>query len=139
VLHQPAALRLGKEPKIRIAWVARWAPEPVLTTWRGGKYFLYRELNSDLYSPARNKSLYRMSYSDSLVCGSSKQNVLQLRLIKFTLTCIYSTQSPEYNWATLFLRVVRGYNYGSLALQVGGVSDETIKYGYGFCETRTIE
>jgi hypothetical protein len=24
-----------------------------------------------------------------------------------------------------------GYKYGNLALQVGGVSDETIKYGYG--------
>jgi hypothetical protein len=23
--------------------------------------------------------------------------------------------------------------------QVGGVSDETVKYGYGFCVTRTIE
>jgi hypothetical protein len=29
-----------------------------------------------------------------------------------------------YNWATLFL--------GDLAFQVGGVSDETVKYGYGF-------
>jgi hypothetical protein len=25
-----------------------------------------------------------------------------------------------------------GYKYGNLALQVGGVSDETVKYGYGF-------
>jgi hypothetical protein len=24
------------------------------------------------------------------------------------------------------------------ALQVGGVSDETVKYGYGFCMTQTI-
>jgi hypothetical protein len=24
------------------------------------------------------------------------------------------------------------YKYGNLALQVGGVSDETVKYGYGF-------
>jgi hypothetical protein len=24
-----------------------------------------------------------------------------------------------------------GYKYGNLALQVGGVSDETVKYGYG--------
>jgi hypothetical protein len=23
-------------------------------------------------------------------------------------------------------------NYGNLALQIGGVSDETVKYGYGF-------
>jgi hypothetical protein len=25
-----------------------------------------------------------------------------------------------------------GNKYGNLALQVGGVSDETVKYGYGF-------
>jgi hypothetical protein len=27
----------------------------------------------------------------------------------------------------------------NLALQVGGVSNETVKYGYVFCATRTIE
>jgi hypothetical protein len=32
-----------------------------------------------------------------------------------------------------------GYKYGNLALQIGGVSDETVKYGYGFCATQTIE
>jgi hypothetical protein len=32
-----------------------------------------------------------------------------------------------------------GYKYGNLPIQVGGVSDETGKYGYGFCATRTIE
>jgi hypothetical protein len=32
-----------------------------------------------------------------------------------------------------------GYKYGNLALQVGEVSDETLKYCYGFCATRTIE
>jgi hypothetical protein len=31
------------------------------------------------------------------------------------------------------------YKYGNLAFQVVGVSDETVKYGYGFCATRTIE
>jgi hypothetical protein len=25
-----------------------------------------------------------------------------------------------------------GYKYGNLAFQVGGVSDETVKYGFGF-------
>jgi hypothetical protein len=25
-----------------------------------------------------------------------------------------------------------GYKYGNMALQVRGVSDETVKYGYGF-------
>jgi hypothetical protein len=32
-----------------------------------------------------------------------------------------------------------GYKYGNLALQVGGVSDETAKYGYGFSANRTTE
>jgi hypothetical protein len=32
-----------------------------------------------------------------------------------------------------------GYKYGNLALQVGGVSDETVKYGREFCGTSTEE
>jgi hypothetical protein len=32
-----------------------------------------------------------------------------------------------------------GYKYGNLAFQVGGVSDETVKYDHGFYVTRTIE
>jgi hypothetical protein len=39
-------------------------------------------------------------------------------------------------WATLFLG---GYKYGDMAHQIGGVSDETVKHGYGFYATRTIE
>jgi hypothetical protein len=35
--------------------------------------------------------------------------------------------------------ITGGYKYGNLVLQVGGVSDETVKYGYEFCATRTIE
>jgi hypothetical protein len=35
----------------------------------------------------------------------------------------------EYNWATLFLGDI---NTGNLALQVGGVSDETVIYGREF-------
>jgi hypothetical protein len=31
------------------------------------------------------------------------------------------------------------YKYGNLALQVGGVSDETVKYGREFCGTSTQE
>jgi hypothetical protein len=31
-----------------------------------------------------------------------------------------------------------GYKYGNLALQVGGVSEETVKYAYGFCTSRSI-
>jgi hypothetical protein len=34
-----------------------------------------------------------------------------------------------YNWATLFLG---GNKYGNLALQVGEVSNETVKYGHEF-------
>jgi hypothetical protein len=30
-----------------------------------------------------------------------------------------------------------GYQYGDLALQVGGVSDEIVKYGREFCGTST--
>jgi hypothetical protein len=40
------------------------------------------------------------------------------------------------NPATLFLG---GYKYRNLALQVGGVSDETVKYGHEFCGTSTQE
>jgi hypothetical protein len=36
-------------------------------------------------------------------------------------------------------RVPGGYKYGNLALQVGGVSDETVKYGREFCGTSTQE
>jgi hypothetical protein len=32
-----------------------------------------------------------------------------------------------------------GYKYGNLALQVGGVSDETVKYVREFCGTSTQE
>jgi hypothetical protein len=32
-----------------------------------------------------------------------------------------------------------GYKYGDLALQVGGVSDETVKYAREFCGTSTQE
>jgi hypothetical protein len=31
------------------------------------------------------------------------------------------------------------YKYGNLSLQARGVSDETVKYDYKFCATRTIE
>jgi hypothetical protein len=37
-----------------------------------------------------------------------------------------------YNLGTLFWW---GYKYGDLAFQVGGVSDETVKYGREFCGT----
>jgi hypothetical protein len=31
-----------------------------------------------------------------------------------------------------------GYKYGDLALQVGGVSDETLKYGREYCGPEAI-
>jgi hypothetical protein len=40
------------------------------------------------------------------------------------------------NWGSLFLG---GYKYRDLALQVAGVSDETVKYGRQFCGTSTQE
>jgi hypothetical protein len=45
--------------------------------------------------------------------------------------------AQAYNLAVLFLRDIR--KYGNLVLQVEGVSDETVTYGYGFCLTRPIE
>jgi hypothetical protein len=41
-----------------------------------------------------------------------------------------------YNWTTLFWG---GFKYGDLALQVGGVSDEEVKYGSEFYRTSTQE
>jgi hypothetical protein len=38
----------------------------------------------------------------------------------------------ELNSYIIIRRPVPGYKYGNLALQVGGVSDETEKYGFGF-------
>jgi hypothetical protein len=35
--------------------------------------------------------------------------------------------------------VTGGYKYGDLILQVGGVSDETVKYGREFCGISTQE
>jgi hypothetical protein len=35
-------------------------------------------------------------------------------------------------WGITGLSIPGGYKYGNLALQVGGVSDETVKYSYGF-------
>jgi hypothetical protein len=48
---------------------------------------------------------------------------------------IYSS-ARGYNWPTLFLGDI---NTGQMAHQVGGVSDETVKYGYGFCATRIMQ
>jgi hypothetical protein len=44
-------------------------------------------------------------------------------------------------WPGVYLGhpVLGGYKYGNLALQVGGVSNETVKYGREFCGTSTQE
>jgi hypothetical protein len=44
-----------------------------------------------------------------------------------------------YNTSTLALRVVRGDIKETWPSRFGGVSDETVKYGYGFCTSQTIE
>jgi hypothetical protein len=46
------------------------------------------------------------------------------------------TQFPE---VYLGHTVPGGYKYENLALQVGGVSDEAVKYGRDFCGTWTQE
>jgi hypothetical protein len=51
-------------------------------------------------------------------------------------TCFGQPSARGFNLANLFLG---GYKYGNLAFQDGRVSDEAVKYGYGFCATRTIE
>jgi hypothetical protein len=38
------------------------------------------------------------------------------------------SSAREYKWATLILGDI---NTGDLALQIGGVSDKTVIYGYG--------
>jgi hypothetical protein len=42
-------------------------------------------------------------------------------------------------WLQLGHPVPGGYKYGDLALQVGGVSNETVKYGLEFCGPSTQE
>jgi hypothetical protein len=61
--------------------------------------------------------------------------------VKCLYSCYYVTWAVQpsargYNSATLFLG---GYKYGDLTLQVGGVSDETVKYGREFCGTSIQE
>jgi hypothetical protein len=38
-----------------------------------------------------------------------------------------------------YIRRIETEHHGNLVFQIGGVSDETVKYGYGFRTTRTIE
>jgi hypothetical protein len=64
--------------------------------------------------------------TDTPVRGAALALALALALVQ-TGGDVKGIQCPGYNWVSLFL-----------GLQVGGVSDETVKYGYGFCATRTI-
>jgi len=54
--HAPAALYPWKDP-VAIVQEAGWAPKPV---WTGGKSRPHRDSIPD--RPARNQSLYRLSY-----------------------------------------------------------------------------
>jgi hypothetical protein len=53
-------------------------------------------------------------------------------LIVGTLKYTYGSEIYENPGVKLSHPVPGGYKYGNLALQVWGVSDETVKYGYGF-------
>jgi hypothetical protein len=53
---------------------------------------------------------------------------------------VLSMRKSIYGLRVTFVRSCSwGLNYSNLSLQVGGVSDETVKYDHGFCATRTIE
>jgi hypothetical protein len=62
-------------------------------------------------------------------CSGKAQNQLNSKL---------QTRPLVREGATKY-RVPGGYKYGKLSLQVGGVSDETLKYGREFCGTSTQE
>jgi hypothetical protein len=64
----------------------------------------------------------RLSYSYKASCMWC--NVMSILTLADVLCCL---------WFTCLALCV------NLALQVGGVSDETVKYGFGFWATRTIE
>jgi hypothetical protein len=65
--------------------------------------------------------------------SGSTTSTVALRVVRDD---VKGTQCPG-EW--LSHPVPGGYKYVNFALQVGRVSDETVKYGYGFCATRTIE
>jgi hypothetical protein len=44
----------GKEPLVPIGQKAGWASEPVSTTWRGEKFYLYRDSNSGKFLNVQN-------------------------------------------------------------------------------------
>jgi hypothetical protein len=59
--------------------------------------------------------------------------------IVMNVVCGLSLTLPKKRTAQLGHPVPEEYKYGNLALQVGGVSAEAVKYGYGFCGNRIIE
>jgi hypothetical protein len=67
-----------------------------------------------------------------LVCTSSITYDSYLYRIQYG----WQPSARGYNWATLFLGDI---NTGNLALQVEGVSNETVKYDREFCGTSTQE
>jgi hypothetical protein len=46
-IQTQASLLPGKEPPLSIGWEARWAPEPMWTTWRRENSWPYLDSNSD--------------------------------------------------------------------------------------------
>jgi hypothetical protein len=73
--------------------------------------------------------------------GSQRRHVFLVRYGQtYKLSRVLNRrQDTQFPGVQLGHYVPRGYKYGNLALQIGGVSDETVKYGYGFCATRTIK
>jgi hypothetical protein len=61
------------------------------------------------------------------------------RLLSITVLKCGSKMEQSLFHLHIFSNVPGGYKYGDLALQVGGVSDETVKYGREFCGASTQE
>jgi hypothetical protein len=104
-------------------------------------------------------------WDDLAVCKpTSRTNVARQQIGEHVLsaekTCawIELLDTVFYMRSVSYFRVVRGnkkgtqcpgvqlghpvagrYKYGNLTLQVWGASDETPKYGYGFCATRIVK
>jgi hypothetical protein len=89
---------------------------------------------------SNNNNLIFQANNHCLFSGLCKSHKYSLLVVMASLRDVRGDKREPsvrgYNWATLFLGDV---NTGNLALQVGGVSDETIKYGREFCGTSTQE
>jgi hypothetical protein len=95
------------------------------------------------YQTWRRHTLYSLDFATA-----TKQEIIQRPLLgnksrlqhqKTSEQCFLWGLRREIINCIKLTPVPGGYKYGNLGLQVGGVSDETVKYGYGFCATRAIE